>query len=677
MVVSKINSQVSYPEVKRIDSADIKREKVLYLIDLENDDITNIKLIIAIGGAKRQFESKGVIYFPVYLVKNNSKVTQIGVYEVSSSSLTDFTDKHGELDAEHAQGPLLYTYVTRDMLKSLRMDPKMMEEEEDGEEEEDSDDSEDGEDDVGLEYKKSADVEIPTYRKDIFVVIKGIPIPGELKEETKRDAQDLKLRYKKESKEVWVNTFMTNSNYYLVDNEGGGDCMFSAIRDSYAQLGQQTSVAKLRKKLADEATEELFLNYLEQYEMAMGSVVNDTEKIKELEVEWNKFKKRYAETLGRDEKKQLADAGTKIKNQRDMVINEKRVSQSIASEYKFMKKVKTLDSFKKIIQTCEFWGETWALSTIERILNVKFILLSQEAYKDKDLRNVLNCGQLNDLELEKRGKFEPEFYIMMEYSGYHYKLIGYKKKQIFGFRELPYDIKKMIVDKCMERDSGAFSLIPEFIRFKKELKGVEDESNKRFEELGESKIRNLYDDNIEFRFYSQSSTKKLPGKGSGEKIEPKELVREFAALAEIKDWRKKLDNSWIQEFVLDGHRWNSVEHFIQASKFKDTNKEFYLSFSLDYGTELSKDPELAKSAGGKTGKHKGELLRPKEIKPDENYDEFVASKNVIKALKAKFSTADDLKQVLVLTKRAKLVHSQKSKEPKPAEELMIVRAELK
>ena len=79
MVVSKINSQVSYPEVKRIDSADIKREKVLYLIDLENDDITNIKLIIAIGGAKRQFESKGVIYFPVYLVKNNSKVTQIGV----------------------------------------------------------------------------------------------------------------------------------------------------------------------------------------------------------------------------------------------------------------------------------------------------------------------------------------------------------------------------------------------------------------------------------------------------------------------------------------------------------------------------------------------------------------------------------------------------------------------
>jgi hypothetical protein len=65
-----------------------------------------------------------------------------------------------------------------------------------------------------------------------------------------------------------------------------------------------------------------------------------------------------------------------------------------------MKGVDTLDKFKKKIKSCEFWGETWAISTLERILNIKFINLSEEAYKSHDTNNVLNCGQLNDTILE-------------------------------------------------------------------------------------------------------------------------------------------------------------------------------------------------------------------------------------------------------------------------------------
>ena len=72
-------------------------------------------------------------------------------------------------------------------------------------------------------------------------------------------------------------------------------------------------------------------------------------------------------------------------------------------------------------------------------------------------------------------------------------------------------------------------------------------------------------------------------KSVGEKI-PKEDLLLFTALSGIKDWRRKLDNSWEQAFELDGHKWKSVEHFYNASKFLKNHPDYYLQFrTLSYG----------------------------------------------------------------------------------------------
>ena len=68
--------------------------------------------------------------------------------------------------------------------------------------------------------------------------------------------------------------------------------------------------------------------------------------------------------------------------------------------------IDTIEDFRNLIQTCKFWGETWSISTLERVLNIKLIILSSEAYRQKDYKNVLLCGQLNDSVLETRGEFE-------------------------------------------------------------------------------------------------------------------------------------------------------------------------------------------------------------------------------------------------------------------------------
>jgi predicted NAD-dependent protein-ADP-ribosyltransferase YbiA (DUF1768 family) len=671
MVLSKLDSDVSYPELKSVDSGDFKTEANLYQLEVKDIDI-----IIAVGNSKNTYEDKNILYFPIYLVKHNNKVIQIGVYEIKASDYLSYLDNYNNLDIEKMNEPLIYSFVTKEFLNKTRLQPENplhKLDKEEGEISESEGEEQDKEEEEEEQFAEEYD--IPEERKDIFIKIKGIPVPPLLKEETQKEAKDIREKYHHSAKDTWIDKLMKNHNYSIVDNEGGGDCLFATIRDAFSSIAQQTSTTKLRKKLAEEVNQKIFEGYKEHYDMYSASIVRDTNKIKELANEYAQIKFRYDELIDRDEKKALVAHGKEVKAEHDRLVEEKKVTTAILKEYKFMKGIDNVEQFKKAVRHCDFWADTWTLSTLERILNIKFILLSSESYKSGDEKNVLQCGQLNDAILEQRGIFTPEFYIMVEYTGNHYKLVGYKKKLIFKFSEIPYDIKKMIYEKCMETNAGPFALIPDFQKFKaSHKKTVIKEA--QYEDLTESKLRGLYSDEIVFQFYSKSLDKPLPGKGSGEKI-PNDRLIEYSTLASIPQWRKKLSNFWVQPFTLDNHKWASVEHYYQGSKFKKTHPEFYLSFSLDSGTDLSKDPGMAKAAGGKTGKYKGELIRPHEVTADSDFFGKRQKREMYSAQYAKFTQNEDLKTLLLATGEAKLTHFSRGSPPIVFDELMLIRDKIR
>ena len=685
MVKSKLRpDNIEYKEIKTIDEEDIGEEASLY----EYETKTGIIIVIALGKEKYTYSKYDIIYFPIYLIINDRPKSRIGVFEIESNQYINILDEDNDVNLEKGN-ILLFHFATDDYFREMLRDSIMIDKTDIIDESleiepvlEDIIEVNDELDVMRLKIPIQSLLVEPTKKEGFFTIDKTRKMPLSLVEESEEMSNSLKEQYVESSRTNWIENFMKNNNYDIIDNEGGGDCFFAVIRDAFQQIGYDTTVEKLRTILSNEATDDVYMQYRTLYLNFLTEIQSKDGELKIIKKTIDELKKRTESTKSKDEVKKIVNEVKIMKDKFTRIKTEKEDTKELMSEFKYMESIDTFEKFKEFIKTSSYWADTWAISTLERVLNIKTIILSNESYEQGDLDSVLQCGQLNDNNLENQGKYNPEFYILTCYLGNHYQLISYKHKRIFKFSEIPYDIKIMVINKCIERNAGPYYLIQDFRNLKTRLGLSPDEGAPGVDDDEEYLQDDLFEPEIVFMFHAKSEGKAKAGKGSGEKI-PESRLTEFNFLNKdpsCRDWRRKLDDSWITPFQLDGHRWSSVEHYYQAAQFKKGYPDFYLQFSLDSDTDISKDVSLAKAAGSKSGKYKERVLRPKNIKFDADFQEgIIPMRNVEErsaALEAKFTQNMDLRKILAETKKAKLVHFVRSLPPVIDDSIMKVRSNI-
>ncbi len=661
------SDNINYKQSYGIDPDDINYNTDIYDIIHEN-----VELEIAIGNIKNTYEQHGVLYGSVYMIINDIPISRIGVFEIDKTKiLTDNTSNMlDNIDIENGNILIFASvnYINKKNKKILKepivvskedsiSNPKL--------------DVIELPDDVLVQHiDKSLLTSVTTDALDtlkggIFIDNSNTVSQSMLLEETENDSMELSNEYKSSSKNSWIEQFTKNHKYTILENEGGGDCLFAVIRDAFRSIGKETTVNKLRALLAKEVTHKIFDEYTTLYNQFSAEYHSiDTEMTAILKT-IKELKRRLGKTIDKIEHTKVVTDANELTARYKKLSETKIITKELLSEFLYMQNIKDFESFQEFITTSKYWADSWAISTLERILNIKLIILNESAYNNEDTDGVMQCGPIHNTEVTQ---FAPDYYIMTSYDGSHYRGISYKDKSILKFREIPYNIKTLILNKCLEHNSGIYYLIEDMCNYKSKL-GLDADYGEPIKDEDDFLNKNLYDSDTVFMFHAKSYALSNAGKGQGEIIDASNTIYNLLNTrkpnSEYYNWRRKLDDSWAAPFTVDGHRWQSVKHYVLGSQYKKSYPDFYLQFSLDEESELSTNLEMAILATSKSGEYNDIKLRPDNVTVDADFYSNVkfprSEEERQKALEAKFTQNLDLQKILKLTGRAKLTQFNRRK----------------
>ena len=375
MVLSDINSSVTYPELKTLSENDKDFVATMYVVELYD---TNC--LIALGKLNREFEAKNIYYVPIYLVSNQEVISKIGVFEFEKDFEATIYDAERDFDLAKFEEPLLFDFVTKEFIKSKTSGINIPEMEDEGYvDEEEEVDEEKGSPVVGT--KLNIKFPFPDDTEDLAEV----QTPGEAKIE--------KDEFSSENANNWMETYMKNNNYAVEDVPDNGDCFFSVLKEAFVGIPLEVTVKELRQILVDHFDEETFTVRKERHDMFSKAIKTAELAVKEAKKTNAKKKKELGDlfkqkkqesqnkSISQAEKTKLVKEAKKARSDWNALKPKLQAEQKkkeellkIAKEdykpYRIMGDVTKIEQFTDKMKTTEYWADEWAISKLEGLLKV-------------------------------------------------------------------------------------------------------------------------------------------------------------------------------------------------------------------------------------------------------------------------------------------------------------------
>jgi hypothetical protein len=441
MVRSRLDPTINYTEIKALDQSDTKETQ--YKAPVYEAEVLGIHTIVSIGQIKNTFIEKGIVYFPLYLIKDDKVLSQIGVVEAMQDTIPSLLDEENDINLEKAEPALLYSFVKESLVRKavyiagragraeaaqtaqaskpklvskLSLAPLALSVSEMGRKEalkksallsnelgmglEGYDEEELEGEEADLQKAIRASLSEGSKIPDLPLKHASIPV------QTLDQFEAERKRYRHIKDESWMESYYENNNFKVIHNPGGGDCFFMIICQAYKTIDPDTtmSVIKLRRLLSYAITERQFTEYktlYDDYSRQEKKLVKDNQDIATRNKE---IKERFQNSQSKQEKLELKAESEKLVESNKRVMQELEAVKENKKDVKFMKGIKTIHQLREVIQkgemTSEYWADEWAIAALEVILNIKFIILSYNDYNQNQRKsfqdiNVINCG--NDL----------------------------------------------------------------------------------------------------------------------------------------------------------------------------------------------------------------------------------------------------------------------------------------
>lgn len=418
MVRSKLDPSVNYTELKAIDPSDTKENN--YKAPLYEAIVMGINTIISIGQIKTTFIDKNIVYYPIYLIKNDKVLSQIGVYEVFDENVASILDDAGDIDLDKTPPPLIYSFVTKALIQKAVFIPDNPEAAAAAasasakartktalpkaaaaaaiaaNEDIEADDDED------IQAAIHASLAAPK------MVVEGpIKMPNRLPVQT-MEQFDSELRNfmhrRSRPDQPWIQEYYMNAEFNIVKSPTSSDSFFYAVSDAIRSVypDRDINIINLRDKLSRVISTEQYMAYRTLYDSFNQQLQRNKQRNAEIVAENQELTKRLAGSQSLSEKKQIREQSLALGKENEQLKDERDTIKENVKSVNFMKGVRNIEQLRDVIRvaegTSEFWTDEWTISALEIILNLKFIVFSHSDYEDNNrksfaLTNVIRCGK--------------------------------------------------------------------------------------------------------------------------------------------------------------------------------------------------------------------------------------------------------------------------------------------